>query len=191
MLFTKLFTVLASTAVLVKGQTSNGKVTRPNPSNGHWVDAWASMPQLTEPANLPPAPFVRTTTALFSRGMLIRVLEPNWRRLCQLNNQADFAHDDRGFANPYQVLERIWRVQSTHYSGHSRPTCEQHGGNSPNPDQDIAESHFLRERLDQHPQWRIGCLRPHQLPNQGSAGYHDHCVSCHRPDNELNHQSSR
>ena len=60
MLFTKLFTVLASTAVLVKGQASNGKAIRPNPSNGHWVDAWASMPQLTEPANLPPAPFVST-----------------------------------------------------------------------------------------------------------------------------------
>jgi hypothetical protein len=31
---------------------------RPNPPNGHWIDTWASMPQLTEPANLPPAPFV-------------------------------------------------------------------------------------------------------------------------------------
>ncbi|KAG9200344.1 hypothetical protein G6514_007169 [Epicoccum nigrum] len=60
MLFTKLFTLLASTAVLVKGQTFNGKALRPNPSNGHWVDAWATMPQLTEPANLPPAPFNQT-----------------------------------------------------------------------------------------------------------------------------------
>lgn len=24
----------------------------------HWVDVWGCMPQLTEPANLPPAPFV-------------------------------------------------------------------------------------------------------------------------------------
>ncbi len=24
----------------------------------HWVDTWVGMPQLTEPANLPPAPFV-------------------------------------------------------------------------------------------------------------------------------------
>lgn len=29
-------------------------------SGGKWVDIWASMPQLTEPANLPPAPFVRS-----------------------------------------------------------------------------------------------------------------------------------
>lgn len=72
MLFTKLFTVLASTAVLVKGQTSNGKAIRPNPSNGHWVDAWASMPQLTEPANLPPAPFVRTTALFFSEYANLR-----------------------------------------------------------------------------------------------------------------------
>ena len=26
---------------------------------GHWVDTWTAMPQLTEPANLPPAPFTR------------------------------------------------------------------------------------------------------------------------------------
>ncbi|KAF2278016.1 SGNH hydrolase [Westerdykella ornata] len=32
----------------------------PNPRNGRWVDTWASMPQLTEPANLPPAPFNQT-----------------------------------------------------------------------------------------------------------------------------------
>lgn len=28
-------------------------------SGARWVDIWASMPQLTEPANLPSAPFVR------------------------------------------------------------------------------------------------------------------------------------
>jgi len=27
-------------------------------SDNHWVDTWTSMPQLVEPANLPPAPFV-------------------------------------------------------------------------------------------------------------------------------------
>ena len=27
--------------------------------DSHWVDIWASMPQLTELANLPPVPFVR------------------------------------------------------------------------------------------------------------------------------------
>ena len=27
---------------------------------GHWVDTWVSMPQLTEPANLPPPPFNET-----------------------------------------------------------------------------------------------------------------------------------
>ncbi|MFB4305485.1 SGNH/GDSL hydrolase family protein [Actinomadura sp. GTD37] len=26
---------------------------------GHWVDSWASMPQLTEPGNMPPPPFTR------------------------------------------------------------------------------------------------------------------------------------
>lgn len=27
-------------------------------SSSRWVDIWTSMPQLTEPANLPPVPFV-------------------------------------------------------------------------------------------------------------------------------------
>jgi hypothetical protein len=42
---------------------SGKRAIRPNPSNGHWIDAWASMPQLTEPANLPPAPFVRLSSS--------------------------------------------------------------------------------------------------------------------------------
>ncbi|WP_316741691.1 SGNH/GDSL hydrolase family protein [Streptomyces sp. MK7] len=29
-------------------------------AGGHWVDTWASMPQLTEPGNMPPAPFTQT-----------------------------------------------------------------------------------------------------------------------------------
>lgn len=29
-----------------------------------WVDTWVSMPQLTEPANLPPAPFVSVQSSL-------------------------------------------------------------------------------------------------------------------------------
>jgi hypothetical protein len=28
-------------------------------SDSHWVNIWTTMPQLVEPANLPPAPFVR------------------------------------------------------------------------------------------------------------------------------------
>jgi hypothetical protein len=28
--------------------------------DGQWVDTWATMPQLTESANLPPAPFVNS-----------------------------------------------------------------------------------------------------------------------------------
>jgi lysophospholipase L1-like esterase len=35
----------------------------PQPA-AHWVDTWTSMPQLTEPANLPPAPFTGTSATL-------------------------------------------------------------------------------------------------------------------------------
>jgi hypothetical protein len=32
--------------------------TRAKQAENHWIDAWTSMPQLTETSNLPPAPFV-------------------------------------------------------------------------------------------------------------------------------------
>lgn len=44
------------TAAYVKRQKEN-----------QWVDIWGTMPQLVEPANLPPAPFV---SILSSRGIL-------------------------------------------------------------------------------------------------------------------------
>jgi lysophospholipase L1-like esterase len=47
----------ASTSALAAPPTY-GQIT-PKPRDGRWVDTWGSMPQLTEPANLPPPPFVR------------------------------------------------------------------------------------------------------------------------------------
>jgi hypothetical protein len=69
MIFSRLVVLLVGAAVSVQGNAivtkrAHNTGIRPNPSNGHWVDAWASMPQLTEPANLPPAPFVRTSSRI-------------------------------------------------------------------------------------------------------------------------------
>ena len=36
----------------------------PAKTSGHWVDGWTSMPQLTEPANMPPAPFTEDSLVL-------------------------------------------------------------------------------------------------------------------------------
>lgn len=36
---------------------------RMSPKDGHWVNTWVAMPQLTEPGNLPPEPFKRLPTA--------------------------------------------------------------------------------------------------------------------------------
>jgi hypothetical protein len=63
MIFSRAAVLLVGAITVVYGDSlEKGNVAkraiRPNPSNGHWIDAWASMPQLTEPANLPPAPFV-------------------------------------------------------------------------------------------------------------------------------------
>lgn len=44
---------------------ASGTVTRVVPTmNGHWVGAWVSMPQLTEPGNMPPAPFTQENLVL-------------------------------------------------------------------------------------------------------------------------------
>lgn len=42
---------------------------KPSITNGHWIDTWTSMPQLTEPANLPPAPF-NQTNLVFSNSTI-------------------------------------------------------------------------------------------------------------------------
>lgn len=69
MIFSRLAVLLLGVVVLVKGEdgdqnAAGRKAIRPNPSKGHWIDAWATMPQLTEPANLPPAPFVCISIAI-------------------------------------------------------------------------------------------------------------------------------
>jgi hypothetical protein len=57
------FAVLAVVALVydsLLGAVANPIVHSRNPwhNDKHWIDTWATMPQLTEPANLPPAPFV-------------------------------------------------------------------------------------------------------------------------------------
>lgn len=55
---------------------------QPNPRHGHWVDTWVSMPQLVEPHNLPPAPFVRLKPAHYAHVLgLLTYTERNGRRL--------------------------------------------------------------------------------------------------------------
>jgi hypothetical protein len=82
MIFSRLAVLFVGAVASVHGDaiTSEKRGIRPNPSNGHWVDAWASMPQLTEPANLPPAPFV-CLAYLCPKVLLMHESEPNWRRL--------------------------------------------------------------------------------------------------------------
>ncbi|MFF6996610.1 SGNH/GDSL hydrolase family protein [Streptomyces sp. NPDC008313] len=41
------------------GGSTTAQTVAAHRSGGHWVDTWASMPQLTEPGNMPPAPFTR------------------------------------------------------------------------------------------------------------------------------------
>ena len=51
-----MFMILAHSGIsfplLERSKDAKGK-------NSHWVNIWTTMPQLVEPANLPPVPFVR------------------------------------------------------------------------------------------------------------------------------------
>ncbi|KAF2015479.1 SGNH hydrolase [Aaosphaeria arxii CBS 175.79] len=57
-----------------KATTHTKRAIRPNPRNGRWIDTWASMPQLTEPANLPPPPF-NQTGAVFVNSTIRQTLK--------------------------------------------------------------------------------------------------------------------
>ncbi|KAF3220670.1 hypothetical protein TWF679_008865 [Orbilia oligospora] len=52
MLFLNTLVALAATVLSASAASLEKRV-----HNGHWVNTWASMPQLTEPGNLPPAPY--------------------------------------------------------------------------------------------------------------------------------------
>ncbi|CZT15042.1 related to lysophospholipase L1 and related esterases [Ramularia collo-cygni] len=60
------------------------------PFEGHWVDAWAAMPQLTEPANLPPPPFNSTDLVFFNTTIrqTLRIVanESNYQMRIRLSN---------------------------------------------------------------------------------------------------------
>lgn len=62
---TKLAAVLAAAALtLAVAVAAPAARTDDHPAAYHWVDTWVSMPQLTEPANLPPAPFTQPNGVL-------------------------------------------------------------------------------------------------------------------------------
>lgn len=54
------FVTVAALAFLAIASASGPPKTGGISKTYHWVDTWTSMPQLTEPANLPAPPFVRT-----------------------------------------------------------------------------------------------------------------------------------
>nr|WP_240957157.1 SGNH/GDSL hydrolase family protein [Streptomyces chilikensis] len=50
-------TVSATAAGALGDDAAGGREPGTGPGGAHWVDTWVSMPQLTEPHNMPPAPF--------------------------------------------------------------------------------------------------------------------------------------
>ena len=64
-LLAALVAVAAASPALGAMGAQNGPAAGVTPKmDGHWVGTWVSMPQLTEPANLPPAPFTQPNLVL-------------------------------------------------------------------------------------------------------------------------------
>jgi lysophospholipase L1-like esterase len=57
------FTAIVAAPVAVKAMLSSEKPAAPSTS-GKWVHTWTAMPQLTEPGNLPPAPYTQADRVL-------------------------------------------------------------------------------------------------------------------------------
>ncbi len=75
----------------------------------HWVDTWATMPQLTEPANLPPAPYVSLAPSFcLFRINGLHFVESNWRRIRKLHNPPNTAYVNWRFTNPDSNFKRVW-----------------------------------------------------------------------------------
>ncbi len=77
-------------ATNVSARTFHARSTQTKDSHpeGHWVAAWASMPQLTEPANLPNPPF-NTTGFVFANSTIrstIHVTTPSSRIRLRISN---------------------------------------------------------------------------------------------------------
>lgn len=90
--FWQLALVLFGVASLVAGiQSHDARSSIPKKHShpaGHWVAAWTSMPQLTEPANLPNPPF-NTTGLVFHNSTLrqtIHVTAPSSRIRLRISN---------------------------------------------------------------------------------------------------------
>ena len=83
-------------------------VTVPSIPDGHWIDTWVSMPQLTEPANLPPAPYVRSSSNFGAGGALRELrsnIERHRRHLQKQHGPPNGAPLNRGIADPASYLE--------------------------------------------------------------------------------------
>jgi lysophospholipase L1-like esterase len=57
------FTAIVAAPVTVKAMLSSEKPASPG-TRGKWVHTWTAMPQLTEPGNLPPAPYTQADRVL-------------------------------------------------------------------------------------------------------------------------------
>jgi hypothetical protein len=98
----------------------------PNPRNGHWVDTWTSMPQLTEFANLPPPPFVSNghSPGLTTFRTCLTCPESNEPRLLQLHDPPDPACHTWYTTASHPPIQCIWpQCPPNHQSQHRFASC--------------------------------------------------------------------
>lgn len=74
-------------------------VTTPSIPNGHWVDTWTAMPQLTEYTNLPPPPYVCSPRYVAKLVEANTSAEHKHRAVLQQHHPPDAAHVDGGVSD--------------------------------------------------------------------------------------------
>lgn len=64
------------------------EATHPGGPPTHWVDSWVAMPQLTEPANLPPAPFTGASSVFVNSTLrqTVRITQGGQRMRLRISN---------------------------------------------------------------------------------------------------------
>lgn len=82
MLFYNIMSALVLVGLsLVRSISAQSQIIKtPGIANGHWIDTWTSMPQLTEFTNLPPPPYVSVNHGKLINHQSLTVIE--WNKCC-------------------------------------------------------------------------------------------------------------
>jgi hypothetical protein len=130
----------------------------PRSDDGQWITTWTAMPQLTEPANLPAAPYVCHEP--LQPGPADRVQEREQCGVRELDPTSDPAHVYWRQSDPNQSIECLRWLRSANHWNDNRLALQRLSGRQRYPTRDSANGDILRGRINSRSKRRVSCLRP-------------------------------